>query len=588
MHKSIKSNKEFKKSLTLILLSMLLAMSLVCSLEFATALSPYTGVIRITAEGTVEGTDKIQRNGNVYTLNGDISGSVGDGATFISIERDGVVFDGAGKTIRGINAGVAIGIRGRSDITIKNLRIVDFGTGIELYTHSLDSNSTASNNRIIDNYFETKYWAIDLRGVKGTVSGNTFVSQKRIYGVSFWTNETSFTDNAFINGGLTFMNSGVSNVFSGNTIDGKPLVILEGQSNQIIDGANQVVLINCKDMVVKNIDSTGLRQPVMLFGTTSTKITNCKTSSILLTNSHSNTLIGNELTETAFMGGHGTASVKLLSSHNNTISGNSLTGNGCYGIILSGSGYNKIEKNSIASTSPDRAGIQLESGCENNYIYENNITAEAYGIYLQTGAEHNVFFKNSITNCKDSIVMSGSMFNDFLGNTFSGSSRYAVNLAGSDGNNFVWNSFVGNTQVYEDHSTYWMSFTNGSYYAAYTKWDNGVEGNYWSGYTGADADGDGIGETSYHVYENFTDHYPLTKPFNTDKIQIDFKEWVPQTPENTQLPHQNPPTSSSPENDQPSDSFPVVPAAAAVGTAVFLASSILLWYFKRVPKTRLT
>jgi parallel beta-helix repeat protein len=275
------------------------------------------------------------------------------------------------------------------------------------------------------------------------------------------------------------------------------------------------------------------------------------------------------------MGGSGTAAVELLNSHNNTITQNSLRGTGCYGIILTGSGYNKIEKNSIVSTSPDRAGIQLEStGCEYNYIYENNITAEAYGIYLQTGAEHNVFFKNTVYNCKDSLMMSGSMFNDFLGNTFSGASRYAVYLGGSDGNNFVWNSFDDNTGVFEAHEMYWMSFINGSYYAEYTTWDDGKEGNYWSDYTGQDSNGDGIGDTPYRVYENFTDSYPLTEPYDTSKIYVDFKEWVNQASIDLQLPTETPQIISPPENNESSDSFPLVPAVVSVGAACVLVSAV--------------
>jgi hypothetical protein len=245
----------------------------------------FTGVIRITADGAVEGTDKITQNGTTYTLTDDITGGVGDEAVLISIERDGIVIDGGEKTIKGTNSGTAIGVYGRSDVTIKNLRIVDFGTGIEVYTYNSGFNSTAMNNQIIDNYFETSYWAIDLRGEKGLVSGNTFVSKNSNYGVVFWANETYFTNNAFTNGGLVFNDPGVLNVFSGNTINGKPLLVLENQSNQVIDGANQVVLINCRDMDIQNIPEIGLRQPIVLYDTTGTRIADCTVRNVLLTDS---------------------------------------------------------------------------------------------------------------------------------------------------------------------------------------------------------------------------------------------------------------------------------------------------------------
>ena len=117
----------------------------------------------------------ITRNDNVYTLVGDVSGSVGNGRVFIAIEKDGVVFDGSGKTIRGAGTGVAIAVHGRKDVTVKNVRIIDFGVGIEIRSIDFESNSTGSNNRILDNYLESKYWGISLDTDNGVISGNTIV-----------------------------------------------------------------------------------------------------------------------------------------------------------------------------------------------------------------------------------------------------------------------------------------------------------------------------------------------------------------------------------------------------------------------------
>jgi hypothetical protein len=46
-------------------------------------------------------------------------------------------------------------------------------------------------------------------------------------------------------------------------------------------------------------------------------------------------------------------------------------------------------------------------------------------------------------------------------------------------------------------------------------WDNGSVGNYWSGYKGADANGDGIGDTPYVISSEAQDRFPLMNPWDT-------------------------------------------------------------------------
>jgi len=223
----------------------------------------------------------------------------------------------------------------------------------------------------------------------------------------------------------------------------------------------------------------------------------------------------------------------LSSSNNNMVTQNSIVGlDSCgiivgtvvFGNVIGTSAYNRIEKNTISSSSSgldNCAGIAL-SGYK-NYVYENEITSEEFGLKL--GGEYNVFFKNNVFQGKYSIFMDYALYNDILGNNLSGASDSAVCLSSSDFNNIVWNNFKDTTKVIEIHETYQMTFTNSSYYAEYNKWDNGKEGNYWSDYNGQDTNGNGIGKTPYMVYENFTDNYPLTQPYDISKIQFTFEKW---------------------------------------------------------------
>ncbi|MBT0158688.1 hypothetical protein G4O51_01750 [Candidatus Bathyarchaeota archaeon A05DMB-2] len=497
---------------------------------------PLTGGIRIAPDGTVQGTDMITRDGNVYTLVGDLSGSVGNGQIFITIEKDSVVFDGSGRTIQGTGTGVAISVHGRKDVTVKNTRIINFGTGIELQAIDFESNSTASNNRIINNYLETAYFGMTLDTTNAFISGNQIVSKNSQYGVLFRCNNTVFSNNVFVDGGLILNQPSSLNVFSGNTINGKPLVYLEQQAGQIIDGAAQVILINCKNMQIRNVDTTAdLRTTIELSGTSDSRITNCR-GNIVLRNAHSNIITGNQLTVTGSMASYHSSAIELIDSNNNTITANSIQATKGYGVSLIASSYNKVQGNEISSTGQAAVMIdvvQYVSSSEthvipsHNYVYENNITCIETGVSLRASLS-TVVFKNLISGCKNAMMLSGANHGSIMGNTLSGSREYAVHLSVSNYNTFYHNNFLNNAgQVYENHQVYWWTVQNDTYYSEGNTFDNGKEGNYWDDYTGSDTNGDGIGETPYTVYENFTDRYPLTTPFDIRNVTVDFEEWVP-------------------------------------------------------------
>jgi parallel beta-helix repeat protein len=105
---------------------------------------PQIGVVKaesriyIRADGSVEGTDKIQRDGNVYAFTGNIDGS-------IVVEKDDVVIDGAGYTLQGSGNGTGIEATNRSHVVITNNEIKEFDTGILLYESSF---STILGNKI--------------------------------------------------------------------------------------------------------------------------------------------------------------------------------------------------------------------------------------------------------------------------------------------------------------------------------------------------------------------------------------------------------------------------------------------------------
>jgi parallel beta-helix repeat protein len=96
--------------------------------------------IYIKDDGSIDPSNaSIMRNGDLYTLTGNITSGYYDG---IVIERSNMTLDGAGYTIQG--GWMGISFDGRSNITIKNIRIKDFYYGIYFYH--------ASNITIFGNY----------------------------------------------------------------------------------------------------------------------------------------------------------------------------------------------------------------------------------------------------------------------------------------------------------------------------------------------------------------------------------------------------------------------------------------------------
>jgi parallel beta-helix repeat protein len=96
------------------------------------------------------------------------------------------------------------------------------------------------------------------------------------------------------------------------------------------------------------------------------------------------------------------------------------------------------------------------SNSQNNTISENNVTDSYTGIYFYGNSYQNKFFHNNFVNNHLQVVFAHPSIN-------------------------IWNN------------------------------DYPSGGNYWSDYEGADADGDGIGDTPYVIDDNNSDRYPLVK-----------------------------------------------------------------------------
>jgi parallel beta-helix repeat protein len=114
-------------------------------LTFSVQLAETTGTIYIKADGLVEpSTAPIQNIGNhSYMFTSNINGS-------IVVERDNIMIDGACYSLQGTRSEKGIDLTGKSNITIKNLKVTKFYYGF--YFES-SSNITLSGNNMADNYY---------------------------------------------------------------------------------------------------------------------------------------------------------------------------------------------------------------------------------------------------------------------------------------------------------------------------------------------------------------------------------------------------------------------------------------------------
>jgi parallel beta-helix repeat protein len=130
--------------------------------------------IYIKADGSIEGTDKILQDRDVYIFTDDINAS-------IVVESDNIVIDGAGYTIQPETAEDNIGVNlyDRNNVTIRNIAVANFQTGIYL--------ENTLQSRVIKCNFTTNNWEYGIRLTNSTsniISNNSVTSDVSYYSPS--------------------------------------------------------------------------------------------------------------------------------------------------------------------------------------------------------------------------------------------------------------------------------------------------------------------------------------------------------------------------------------------------------------------
>ena len=568
-----------------------------------------TSSIQINPDGDIEGTVKIKRNGDTYTFTDDIDvypcSKPRKPRGCLLVGKDNVVIDGAGHTLRGHGNLAGIYLRSMYNITVKNLKITGFATGISSYYYDETAfewphdrpacNIKIENNEIsaIDPSTLTDCdwggwggWGIHLVSAENTViSDNTITTPIPTMGlfVEDCIN-TLIVDNKFIGCGLQ-LESLRQTTLVNNAIDDKPVVFMKGVSDSVVDYAEQVFLYNCTRIEVKDLTPrANYPRAIQLEETSDSIITNCR-GNIALTRSNNNTICDSS-----------PQTIVLVKSSSNKISSNNITGAG-QGLKLSvSSNHNEIYENRFLNSmnSPEAEtlitsakhplGIQLDN-CHHNKIYRNLLVNHYYAIECNEVTSTQIY-ENVISDCRGALALKASRKNSFFENNITDANCGVTISGGGADNAFFHNNFfnvnAGASEQHKDFIEIMSGLDLPDIYSTNNTWDAGYPagGNYWSDYNGTDANGDGIGDTSYRTSADYVDNYPLIKPFTVTDYSGVAEEENETTPyeQDTTNPEETPtPT----PNEEPATANLTVVAASSTIAVVSVGAGSLLYFKKR-------
>lgn len=233
----------------------------------------------------------------------------------------------------------------RAHFIIRNCKIYGADGGISLVNVA---NGKIIGNNIIGNGDGILLW----NSSNNTIEYNN-ITNNRSHGIDLRVSSSNvIAGNNFIGGGL-FVSDSYNNTVLNNTVNGKPLVYLENTRDQIISGnAGQVILVNCSNITVENLDISNTIVGIELWRTN---------NSVIKYNNIANNHVG----------------IYLYSSSNNIIEYNNIANNPLHGLVLDSSSSNTIEYNNIMYCD---IGIALESS-SNNTIAGNNFINNHVQVY---------------------------------------------------------------------------------------------------------------------------------------------------------------------------------------------------------------
>jgi parallel beta-helix repeat protein len=312
-----------------------------------------------------------------------------------------------------------------------------------------------SGNRFINNIFGIK---LD-ETVSNTIQGNIFLDSS-LHGLVIYSSTFNIiSNNTFESGDGIFIDKGGSEewdsqIIMNNTVDLKPILYYKNMENLDISGdVGQLILGNCTNCIIHDLFISDVEVGIQL---------GFSNGNMVFRNTIDNTSYGlfcyvctdNEISHNIISDNQ--IGIWIWSSINSHIFNNSFINNSLDGIRLTIAHYNRIFWNTI---SDNNCGIYING-------------------YYWIGSHENVIAGNTLSHNYGSGICIGG--------------NYGVSLD----NHIYHNNFVNDTA-----SDSYFNFWDASY---------PFGGNYWFDYTGEDNNGDGVGDTPYHIPGgDNVDRFPL-------------------------------------------------------------------------------
>ena len=456
--------------------------------------------ITIFPDGTISNPNvPITVDGNRYTLTGDIGGS-------IRVQKDNVIIDGQGYRLFGngsLLSGGDIDLSNRDHVTIMNTVFTGwFGTAIRMGSMDITNpqNTVGCSNCIITNNTITGgrigfSFSIWVEGTNNSITNNhiigndgmgvalergshhviadNLIENNGMYAIGFEAGQATVRGNRMNNnsGGAYYFsdsNMGIStpiqDIDSSNLADGKPTYYWFNQHHQTIPSdAGYVLLINCSEITISglHIDKGGR---------------------------------------------YNSFSITLVDTTNSVVSDNTITAGNGIRIMNNRSNASNVAVLKNYLTTGMWSGM-------NTTIASNTFVDK--GIMLGSDA---VVAYNNFTGCDIAVSMEG--YNSVVRNNNFQNNQVAFHIFRGGNNQIFHNNFITNSKQVEEQHSDASQWPPDAYYTSFNNtWNQPYPsgGNYWSDYKGNDLNNDGIGDTPYHIIENYTDQYPIIQPTNTIK-----------------------------------------------------------------------